>query len=114
MKGKETNEEWTDEYGQHHYDKSEDDLSLSSDDRSLANDILSFWGLDFAFGAEYFLAQHFSLGGEYGLRFYFNSVEQKDSYSDAWDYGSEVEAWKSAISATFRMTYAAISLNYYF
>jgi hypothetical protein len=119
MKGERVEEEWLYENGaQTDHDQRKEDLKLSDSDRKLANDILSFWGFDFALGAEYCFSPKFSVGGEYGLRFLLNSIVWKDKSESSWgdeNYGgSDGSSWKEELDATFRMTYSAINLTYRF
>ena len=73
-----------------------------------AEELLEFWGFNLAFGAEYFLSDNFSVGGEYGLRYLKDSVEIGEE-------GEELlEDLVDEISASFRMTYAGVCLSYYF
>jgi hypothetical protein len=60
------------------------------------------WGMEAGFASEYFLNEHFSLGGEFGLRYAFlkyKDDEQPDPFSQ---------------KLNLDMTYALMSLNFYF
>jgi hypothetical protein len=91
-----------------------DDDDLDKEDEELIEDALGFWGVTLGGGAEYFFSEHFSVGGEYGLRLVFGGVEASDE--DRSSYGDEeyVDAFSTEVSASVRVTYAVISLNYHF
>ncbi|MBL7192146.1 hypothetical protein ISS30_10675 [bacterium] len=118
---KETDENWYYENGVLvDYDPWEDSGELEDEELELVEDILSFWGLEIGFGAEYFFSDNFSLGGEFGMRMLFNDV--KASGDDEWSSGQQgssyyehqTEAWEDEVSATFKLTYAVLTLNYHF
>jgi len=81
-------------------------VDLGSDDESVedveefANDLLSPFGLNLAFGAEYHFSDYFSLGGEYGSRYLMSKAEMDEI---------DIE-----ISTSMGMTYAAITANFAF
>ncbi len=79
-----------------------------------AKEVLSFWGLTLGGGVEYFFSEHFSVGGEYGIRMLFNKVEDSDSSSNEWDSSSSTSDWNDEIDLSIKLSYSAISLNYYF
>jgi hypothetical protein len=80
-----------------------------------AKDILAFQGVNLGAGAEYYFADEFSLGGEYGLRLVFTSAEYKESNSDPSDIEAGwSDSWKVEGSAALRLSYAALTLNYHF
>jgi hypothetical protein len=80
-----------------------------------AKDILAFHGINLGAGAEYYFADEFSLGGEYGLRLIFTSAEYKDSDSDPSELESGwSDSWKVEGSAALRLSYAALTLNFHF
>jgi opacity protein-like surface antigen len=75
---------------------------------SSVEEALEFWGFNVSFGAEYFVSDNFSVGGEYGLRYLKDSV-------DIGDQGEElVEGAADEVSATFKLTYGTFGLSYYF
>ena len=76
-----------------------DDESLD-DAKEFAQDLLSPFGLNLAFGAEYHFSDHFSLGGEYGFRYLMSKAEMDEA---------DLE-----VSTTMGMTYAAITANFAF
>lgn len=57
--------------------------------------------LQFGFGGEYFFAENFSIGGEFGVRFFLIGYEPSGD--------SDME-----LSLNVSHTYEAISLNFYF
>jgi len=58
------------------------------------------FGMEASFGAEYFLSEHFSLSGEYGLRYFHFKYDNKD-----YNYTEKLN-----LSPTF----SRITFNYYF
>lgn len=70
------------------------------DAEEFASDLISPWGLNVGFGAEYFFSDRFSIGGEYGFRYLMSS--------------SEMDEVDMEISTNLGMTYAAISANFAF
>lgn len=79
-------------------------------------DVLDFWGIIFAGGAEYYFSPSFSIGGEFGIRLFFVSSkhEERDRYYDYYEkrYIETVETVK--IDSRMDVTYTAITLNYRF
>jgi hypothetical protein len=87
---------------------------VSSAEKDLIKDLLEFWGLGVGFGAEYFLSESFSVGGEYGLRYLHDKVDEHsetDTYAPG--YGSTYKI-NNEFSLAFKVTYAVISANYHF
>jgi hypothetical protein len=109
-------EEWTyvnDQLVDHEINRDTDELDDETKD--LVNDILGFWGITLGGGAEYFFSENFSIGGEFGVRLIFNTVEYSDKTHE--EYGpndSYTEEIDSEISASFKVSYAVFTLNYYF
>jgi hypothetical protein len=66
-------------------------------------DLLSPWGLTFAFGGEYFFSDEFSLGGEFGLRNKFHSSEIEI-----------MEGVSEKVSLNYHDTYVALTANFIF
>jgi hypothetical protein len=102
---------------EHYYDYDEDELT--GGEKDFIEDVLSFWGIEAALGADYYFSQKFSIGGEFGLRMLFNSAKGQDSdyysYEDPdyyWEH--DTDAWEQELSASFKITYGAIVLNYNF
>lgn len=77
-----------------------DDEESTEDAEEFAQDLLSPFGLNLAFGAEYHFSDHFSLGGEYGFRYLMSKAEMDEA---------DLE-----VSASLGMTYAAITANFAF
>ncbi|MBN1895260.1 hypothetical protein JW906_12230 [bacterium] len=94
-----------------------DESDTDEDLNEFIKDILGFWGVNFGFGVEYPLSDHFSIGGEYGLRWmnalakYDDSEEYEDSYFSVAKMRYELE---SELKGKFRLSYAAVSLNFKF
>jgi hypothetical protein len=63
-------------------------------------ELLSPFGLNLGFGAEYHFSDRFSLGGEYGFRYLMSSTEFDDIDME--------------VSTNLGMTYAAITANFVF
>jgi hypothetical protein len=77
-------------------------------------DVLEFWGLGFGFGAEYFFSESFSVGGEYGVRYLHDKV---DEHSDTYEYSPgypSVQKVNNEFTLAFKVTYAVLSVNYHF
>lgn len=71
-----------------------------SDYEDMIGDVLSPWGWNLAFGAEYHFSESFSMGGEYGWRYMMSKGKiDEDDYE---------------LSTNLSSTYAAISLNFAF
>jgi hypothetical protein len=118
-KVKEVDEEW--QYNQSgnviDYSKDEEVWNLQDDEKKLVGDILSVTGLSFGFGADYYFDKRFSLGGEYGFRIFSTSVEYEQNNTDNDDgyyYEEWREEWKGSLSASLRLSYAAVVLSFHF
>lgn len=72
------------------------------------------WGGEFGFGVEYFFDENFSLGGEFGLRYFH--LKYKDSYTTTHYDGNEQIETKVNQNYKFSTnpTFSRISVNYYF
>jgi hypothetical protein len=86
-------------------------------------DNLSVWGYQFGFGGEYFFSDNFSLGGEFGLRFFSTKYSQENTNTESVYVGSsqtgfhdqEVETKdKIDLGLNLGITYSLLTLNYYF
>ena len=94
-----------------------DEYGLEKNEEEFIKSLLGVWGFILAFGADYSFSEHFSVGGEYGVRLFFTSgdQEQKDSgdsdYDGIDDWRSE---WKEELSGTLKMSYAVVVLNFHF
>ena len=88
-------------------------IDNDGDDEDLGDALekMQIWGGELSAGVEYFFDDHFSIGGEYGLR----QIKARSKYkTERWDYmGDEYDVdvdLKYMISPTF----SRISINYYF
>ena len=102
-------------------------FSLSSEVNGTADptieelsDNLSIWGIKAGFGGEYFFADDFSLGGEFGLRYFFVSTNM-DQTSPSYYYipdppyiQSGTRTSKTDVTLDLGLTYTMLTLNYYF
>lgn len=94
-----------------------DSYDLEKNEEKFIESLLGVWGFIAAFGAEYSFSDHFSVCGEYGLRLFFTSAENNDHDSGDWDNDGVDDwrsKWNSELSATLKMSYAAIGLNFKF
>ncbi len=107
---------WYDQDGNVTYhDRDKDEMSDS--DKEDIHDALDFVFFMPGVGVEYPFSDHFSIGGEFGLRFIFNKMEYKGEdkgYDDYDDITYWKEKWSEMISATVGITYTSITLNYIF
>jgi hypothetical protein len=92
---------------------------LDKKTEELIEDVLSFWGFNLGFGTEYMFSEHFSVGGEYGFRLFFDKIkyhdEESSSYGDPqYYYYSYQNKWEDELSLTLKMNYAVVALNFYF
>jgi len=110
-------EEWW-EYENGHlvdHDIDSDSEELEDKTKETIEDVLNFWGITFGGGAEYFFSEHFSIGGEYGIRLLFNKIEYSEENQDSYrPDDSYSEKWEGEASACFKVSYAVFTLNYYF
>lgn len=94
-------------------------------------DMLDFWGVDVGIGAEWTINEHFSIGGEYGVKFLMMGAEYVDEEGDlissamglldlvgysymfkgVQDVGSSM---KLNVSSSLRTSHAAVVLNFHF
>ena len=89
------------------------DSKLSDDDKKTIKDALDFFGLKAGFGAEYFLSERVSIGGEFGLRLIFNNFNDEGTDEDEYDGTVEYRRkWKDELSASLGVTYTCFSLNF--
>jgi hypothetical protein len=65
---------------------------------------LKIWGGEIGFCSEYFLNEHFSIGGEFGFRFAFYKDKDESEYS-SYSYDEDLK---------LNMTYVSGSMNFYF
>ena len=73
-------------------------------------ELLSFWGFTLAFGAEYFFTDHFSVGGEYGLRYIKTSAKVEVEI----DITEDPIALDSDLAISYGASYANVSVNFHF
>lgn len=84
---------------------------LISDDLDDLDD-LSLFGAELGFGMEYFFSENFSVGGEYGVRYFHIYNESKN---DIRNFDDQIVARDTEeLNIIISPTYARISLNYYF
>jgi hypothetical protein len=91
-----------------------DGKESDSFNKSIEN--LSMWGGEFGFGTEYFFDDNFSLGGEFGIR-YFHYSNKSDYNNTIYDpsIGRQTNSTSTdKYSLSLSPTYSKISLNYYF
>lgn len=81
----------------------------SNNDYKDALDNVSIWGAQFGFGVEYFFDDNFSVGGEYGIRYYNLNYNDKNSGQK-----NNQESSYSDFGFILSPTYSKVSLNYYF
>jgi len=97
------------------------------EDKDVQNalDGLSFFGFKGGYGAEYFFSKNFSLGGEFGLRmFLLNDTYTKENkvYDYVYNPNTGEYEWlhigteknKTEVDLNISLTYALMTLNYYF
>ncbi len=73
-----------------------------SETEEFLKEIMSPWGFNVAFGAEYFLADMFSVGGEFGLRSGFSKASVDVSQTGE----------TSETTLNYQDTYIAVTLNF--
>jgi hypothetical protein len=89
-----------------------DDYSPAEED--MYDDILEFWGFGLAFGAEYYFAESFAVGGEYGFRYLHDKVEahsETREYYPGYSYRNQIN---DEFSLAFRVSYAALTASFHF
>jgi hypothetical protein len=79
------------------------------------SDNLSIWGIKAGVGGEYFFSEDFSLGGEFGIRFFFVSTGTEQTQTGQY-YGTYTYTARSKtdIDLDISLTYGLLTLNYYF
>jgi len=77
---------------------------------------LSLWGGEFGFGMEYLFDENFSLGGEFGLRYFY--LKYNESYTREYYNPSTGNNEQAEINEDYKFnlspTYSRIFLNFYF
>jgi opacity protein-like surface antigen len=86
---------------------------LTGDAKDAVTHPLGFWGLNLGFGAEYPFSENFSLGGEYGLRWFHTGSKSAGSSGSGGD-SFLTDALDSEMTASLKLTTARIVLNYQF
>jgi hypothetical protein len=72
-------------------------------------DVLTFWGFNAIFGAEYSFSERFGVSGEYGLRYI------KDTAKISIDAGDIITTpVETKLDAAFKSSYVAVGLNFHF
>ncbi len=93
----------------------EDDYELTDEDKERIHDVLDFISVSVGFGAEHYFSNHFSIGGEFGLRLFLisfeNEGEEEDVYNGSVDWRRQ---WKTVAETSLGTTYTQFTLNYYF
>ncbi len=101
--------------GGNNYDSDSWDDSMDKDEKQETKDLLDYIGLMVGFGSEYEVAPAFSIGGEFGMRFFFNSAKTEDTDEDEWDGQVHYrEISKREIKSKLMGTYTTLTLNYHF
>lgn len=88
------------------------DSSDANQDYKKVLDNIHMWGGQVGFGVEYFFDKNFSIGGEYGFR-YFHLKYKDDNNSNSNNESDDDES-VSNYGFIISPTYSKISLNYYF
>jgi len=90
----------------------------ASEEEAAIKDLLEFWGMTLGFGTEYYFSDKFSVGGEWGLRLLFDKVSEHSKEEEWQDYYGDTHTYREKVNdeftVAFRVTYAAVSLNYHF
>jgi hypothetical protein len=86
----------------------------TSEEEDYVKDLMSFKGIGVGFGTEYFFTENFSVGGEYGIRYLHNGVKEHEQTYHDYYYGDYVDTINEKFSIAFKLTYAAISANFFF
>ena len=90
----------------------DDSVELEDNEKDALKDLLGVWGFNLAFGVVHSFSEHFSVGGEYGFRFYFASTSY--DYEDSGDdyNGNGAPDWRNEfeteLSASLKLSYAAV------
>jgi hypothetical protein len=90
------------------------DRDLSEQAKSTAEDLLGFWGIGLGFGGEYAFSDHFSVGGEYALRWLGTGTEQSVNTPGNVSTFDYPEKWSSEISGGLKLTSSRIVMNFKF
>jgi len=92
------------------------DDGQESDSFTKSIENLHMWGGEFGFGTEYYFDDNFSIGGEFGIRYfhYSNKSESTRSIYNPSGGGMVNTTNTDKYSLSLSPTYSKISLNYYF
>ena len=88
------------------------DESWNDEDKKEAADALDFIGFVAGFGAEHNLGEGFSIGSEFGLRFFMNSWDSASENTSSDGYYKDT--YKSSVNMSLAGTFTSLSLNYRF
>lgn len=83
---------------------------------STVQEALGFWGVSFGGGAEYYFSDNFSVGGEYGFRLLFDTATHQSMTGDI-DLKTmigEGRREEADVSASLKLSYAVVTVNFYF
>ena len=89
------------------------DDKLNEKEKEDIHDALNFMVLSAGIGAEYAFSEHFTVGGEYGLRLAMNTMEFADKNTDKSEPITWKNEWEERISMTLGVTYTCFTLNFY-
>lgn len=95
-------------------DNGTDDSDLKDINEGIDN--LSIFGGELGFGVEYFFDENFSIGGEFGIRYFhleYDDVRTREVYNPANGQNQLVD-FKDNFQFNISPTFSRISLNYYF
>jgi hypothetical protein len=103
---------WYDESG-YPYDIDRWDDKLKEKEKEDIYDALNFMVLSTGIGAEYAFSEHFSVGGEYGIRMAMNTMEYSDKNTDKSEPITWKDEWEDKVSMTLGVTYTCFTVNFY-
>jgi hypothetical protein len=86
------------------------DHSLSDDDKDQLQQILGVLGVSGGFGCEYSFSERFSVGGEYGVRYFHTSTEGRTT-TDSGSFGLN-DLMSSELSGSLKYSTARLWLNF--
>ncbi|MBI9033430.1 MAG: outer membrane beta-barrel protein [Bacteroidales bacterium] len=91
----------------------EDDGEIEEDYRDVVESI-NLFGVQAGVGCEYFFSENFSLGGEFGFRYFrFKTEREETDTYDGFD-NTQTTTRETKYTANVSPTYNKISLNFYF
>ena len=77
------------------------------------HDALNFMVLSVGIGAEYAFSEHFTVGGEYGIRLVMNTVDYSGEDIDDDDPVTWKETWEDKVSMALGVSYTCFTVNFY-